>query len=270
MSVLSQDFNQIEVIVVDDGSDDDTESVVRNIADERLKYIKKANGGVSSARNAGLEVATGSLVAFLDSDDYWPENYLKKMVSALEEHPQHILAYCMTAFVKSDGSLFNALPVDRCKSGSVTQDLFKQHFVSPIGAVIRSCLIKDLRFDEGLTNMEDPDFFLRLSLMGDFLFVDELRVPRTDSPGSLSKVLSDNGLFVRERFYFNLGGKDCIAKDVAFRKLSRICVRLGKRYYRDKDYTKAKELLLRSVKYHPYDIRIYVYLLRTAFKSLFV
>jgi glycosyltransferase involved in cell wall biosynthesis len=269
MSALSQGVYQTEVIVIDDGSEDDTESVVGNIVDARLKYIKKTNGGVSSARNVGLDVATGSLLAFLDSDDYWPENYLEKMVSALEAHPQHVLAYCMTAYVKSDGSLLNSFPVERCKSGSVTQDLFAHHFVTPSGTVIRSNSIKDLRFDESLTNMEDPDFFLRLSLKGDFRFVDEIKVPRTDSPGSLSKGLSENALFVRERFYFELGGKDYIARDVAFRKLSRICVRLGKKFHGAGNYSKARELFFKSIKYNPYNARAYLYLVASTARSLF-
>lgn len=266
-SALSQDVGQTEVIVVDDGSVDNTEAVVRNIADTRLKYIKKTNGGVSSARNFGLDVASGSLVAFLDSDDYWPENYLRKMGSALEQHPQYILAYCMAARVESDGRLMDTVAVDWCKSGSVTEHLFKSHFVSPTGAVVRSCSIGDLRFDEALKNMEDPDFFLKLSLRGAFLFVDDVKVTRTVTPGSLSSRFTEDSLFVRERFYFELGGKDRMAKDVAFRKMSKICFRLGKKYYQANDYSKAKQMFLKSVKYHPLGMRAYVYLAIAASRS---
>ncbi len=269
LSALNQDAGQTEVIVVDDGSEDNTASVVRNIADSRLRYIKKTNGGVSSARNVGLDAATGRLVAFLDSDDYWPEKYLGKMVAALEQHPHYIMAYCMTARIKGDGRLLNTIPVDWCKSGLVTEDLFKHHFVAPVGAVIRSCSIGDLRFDEDLRNMEDPDFFLKLSLKGAFLFVDDIKVPRTDTPGSLSKILSRNSLFVRERFYYELGGEDHIARQVALRKFSVICVWLGKKYYKAKDYSNAKELFLKSVKYRPYNIKAYVYLAMAALRGTF-
>ena len=216
-----------------------------------------------------MDTATGKLLAFLDSDDYWPEHYLETMTSALQEHPECILAYCMTAFVESDGGLRNALPVERCKSGSVTQDLFEHHFISPIGAVIRSRSIQGLRFDEGLRSMEDPDFFLRLSLKGDFLFVDGIKVPRTDSPGSLSKGSSENALLVRERFFYELGGNECIDSAVAFRKMSRICLRLGKKHYDAGHYPKAEDLFRKAFKYHPLALRPPVYFLLAALRRVF-
>lgn len=269
LSVLGQGSGLAEVIVVDDGSDDDTERVVGNISDDRIKYIKKTNGGVSSARNAGIDAASGELLAFLDSDDYWPENYLHRMTSALQKHPQCIVAYCMSAFDRGDGSLVDAFPVGRCKSGMVTEDLFRHHFVSPMASVIRAGSIGELRFDETLRNMEDPDFFLRLSLKGRFLFVDGMRVTRTDTPGSLSKASSDNALLVRERFYFELGGNDIIDSAVAFEKLARISLRLGKKHYRAGHYRQARSLFLKSVKYRPWALKPRLYLLMAGFRSLF-
>ena len=76
-SVLSQTATDFEILVIDDGSTDDSRAVIENIYDARLKYFYKENGGVSSARNFGLAKAVGEYVSFLDSDDFWPKNFLR-------------------------------------------------------------------------------------------------------------------------------------------------------------------------------------------------
>ena len=70
-SVLNQTYNNIEVIVVDDGSTDNTEEVIKDIKDTSVIYIKEANAGACVARNKGIDVSSGDYIAFLDSDDEW-------------------------------------------------------------------------------------------------------------------------------------------------------------------------------------------------------
>lgn len=80
-SVLGQSFRDIELIVVDDGSKDDIETLVRGIGDPRLKYIRRpSNGGAAAARNTGLAVAEGEFIAFQDSDDLWLPNKLQRQM----------------------------------------------------------------------------------------------------------------------------------------------------------------------------------------------
>jgi len=87
-SVLSQDFQDLELIVVDDGSTDDTPQVVARFADPRVRYIRFAeNRGIGAARHAGVEAARGDLVAFNDSDDVWAPGKLTYMVSLFERYP---------------------------------------------------------------------------------------------------------------------------------------------------------------------------------------
>ena len=76
-SVLDQTESDLEIIVVDDGSTDDTHSIVSGISDDRVFYFFKTNGGPAGARNLGLSKAKGEYIAFLDSDDFWPENYIE-------------------------------------------------------------------------------------------------------------------------------------------------------------------------------------------------
>ena len=87
-SVLKQTYDNFELIIIDDGSTDNTETSIKDKYDEyiqngKIKYIKQKNSGVNIARNNGLSKATGNIIAYLDSDNYWMDTYLEKMVSAL-------------------------------------------------------------------------------------------------------------------------------------------------------------------------------------------
>lgn len=87
-SVLAQTFGDFEVIVVDDGSADDTAEKIAAIRDSRVRYIRQSNAGVSAARNRGVAEARGEIISFLDSDDLWKPEKLTHEVRFLEEHPE--------------------------------------------------------------------------------------------------------------------------------------------------------------------------------------
>jgi glycosyltransferase involved in cell wall biosynthesis len=94
-SVLNQSFKDLEMILVDDGSPDKCPTICDEYAkrDERVKVIHKKNGGLSSARNAGIEIAVGEYLTFLDSDDAWAEDKLKDIIIKLKENPADFLAF---------------------------------------------------------------------------------------------------------------------------------------------------------------------------------
>jgi glycosyltransferase involved in cell wall biosynthesis/SAM-dependent methyltransferase len=93
-TVLEQSYANLELIVCDDASDDDTEQVLGRIGDGRLRYLKLPKGGAAAARNAGLLAARGSVMVYLDSDNYWHPDYLLAMVTSLLEAPGHSAIYC--------------------------------------------------------------------------------------------------------------------------------------------------------------------------------
>lgn len=93
-SAFAQTFHDFELIAVDDGSQDGTMAWLDKQTDTRLKVLSQPNAGASVARNNGLKAAQGRYVAFLDADDTWEPDFLEKMVSALDTHPDAVLAYC--------------------------------------------------------------------------------------------------------------------------------------------------------------------------------
>lgn len=92
-SVISQSYNNLELIIVDDGSTDETEYLCRKLCqeDNRIKYYRKGNGGVSSARNEGLTQVRGEYVTFIDADDWYSENYLKTMMTLMSGEVELVL-----------------------------------------------------------------------------------------------------------------------------------------------------------------------------------
>ena len=93
-SVLGQSCDDLELIVVNDGSTDDSAAILSTFHDVRLTVIDQPNGGVSAARNTGIAAAQGAFVAFLDADDTWEPNFLAAMHAALDARPDAAIAYC--------------------------------------------------------------------------------------------------------------------------------------------------------------------------------
>ena len=265
-SVLAQTETDLEVLVVDDGSTDDTRSVIKGLNDERVIYFYKTNGGPASARNFGLSKANGEYIAFLDSDDFWPANYLEVMVSHLETQKQYGLAYCSFGFSSADGIRMELRNKPKnCKTGWVTADLFHQSFVSLVASVVRRELIEDFGFDELLHDAEDSDFFLRLSLRAQFLYVPGIYVYIKSSPDSFSgkAVLNCSRVLSLERFYYKGGGKEVLSPQVAKVKLSHAYRRSAKKYHKKSGRKAALFLYKKAIRYWPLDIRLYIGFVQT-------
>jgi glycosyltransferase involved in cell wall biosynthesis len=176
-SVLAQSFNDIEVIVVDDGSTDDTASVAGSCDDPRVKVISVANGGVARARNTGIEHAAGNLVAFIDADDMWRPTKLERQVQALANEPGCDISVTGAMRVDIEGRELRPMPLiapgrneDYCKALLLNSMVVG---CMSSGLVRRSALDPKRAFNPAFSQCADWDLWLRLSRTSGFALVRE-------------------------------------------------------------------------------------------------
>ncbi|MGL5192288.1 MAG: glycosyltransferase family 2 protein, partial [Chroococcales cyanobacterium] len=106
-SILTQTFPEFELIIINDGSTDNTLQVIEEVQDPRIQVFSYENGGLPEARNRGIARATGEFITFMDADDLWTPDKLEGQVAALQQNPKAGLAYSWTCFMDSEGKSFS-------------------------------------------------------------------------------------------------------------------------------------------------------------------
>lgn len=198
-SVFKQTYEDFEVIVVDDGSTDDTKEVLQ-VYMERIRYIYQENSGRSEARNTGIKAAKGKYVAFLDSDDLWTPGKLETQIDILEKNHDIDFLFGDKQRFSNDGriiihSMFKEKGYDEIFFGDslYVRDAYKKLLDEPFiptGTVImkRDCFDEAGLFDKDIY-AEDWDFWLRVALFKNMAYANELWELERDRPGSGSKNL---------------------------------------------------------------------------------
>jgi glycosyltransferase involved in cell wall biosynthesis len=160
-SVLAQDFQNFELIVVDDGSTDDTREILATYGQDII-VLQQTNQGVSAARNRGIAQAGGQLVAFLDSDDIWLPRKLSQQVDFFKLHPEAVINQTEEIWIRND---VRVNPKDRHRkpSGMIFERSLVLCLVSPSAVMIKKSLFDAVGvFDENLPACEDYDLWLRI------------------------------------------------------------------------------------------------------------
>jgi glycosyltransferase involved in cell wall biosynthesis len=164
-SALAQSYKPSEIIVVDDGSQDNTRSIVEQY-ENKVRYFHQTNAGPAAARNMGVREARGEWIAFLDSDDYWDRDHLKLLLKHAQDHPEAVLIYCGKIWVDEEGNLIqNSFKQTQFPSGWIFNDMFHANYISTTSAVLvkRDIVIKLCGFDVQLRIAEDYDLWLRIA-----------------------------------------------------------------------------------------------------------
>jgi glycosyltransferase involved in cell wall biosynthesis len=194
-SILQQSYGRIEIIVVDDGSKDDTKARLEQYG-SRIRVISQVNAGPAAARNRGMEVAKGELVAFLDSDDIWLPTKIERQVALLQKVGESVpCCLCNIAMQWRSGERasfdISALKPDSTEGVWLNPDevLATRFVLFNQGVVIRRQVLGRIcGFDEKFRCLEDYEFSLRLSLEGPWAFIEEpLVIWRESMTNSLYK-----------------------------------------------------------------------------------
>lgn len=190
-SVCKQTFNNWELIVVNDGSKDNTGDIVNGfLTDSRIKLISQENKGVSAARNTGIKAAKGRFITFLDADDYYLSDNLKKKYEVLINNESIDFVYCDV--IQCDDKLTDV----RVEKGAETDNLFKKVLqwqgetipTLPSNTMVKTALMKEkFLFDENLSNCADRYMKIQLAKNAKPGYIPQALVKYRNSPGSMSK-----------------------------------------------------------------------------------
>jgi glycosyltransferase involved in cell wall biosynthesis len=186
-SVLAQDYPALELIVVDDGSTDDTPRLLAGYG-ERIRVIRQERGGVSAARNRGIAAARGDYIAFLDSDDLWRPRKITSQVAFFRSCPEARICQTDEIWIRR-GRRVNPGYRHKKPSGSIFKASLALCLVSPSAVMIERSLFDEVGlFDEALPACEDYDMWLRISWKYPvFLIQEALTVKRGGHADQLSK-----------------------------------------------------------------------------------
>ncbi|MEI6079455.1 MAG: glycosyltransferase family A protein [bacterium] len=173
-SVLSQTYKDLELIIVDDGSIDNTKELVQELvaSDQRIKYFYIPNSGVSKARNLGIQKSKGELIAFLDSDDEWLPQKLQKQVQLYLNEPYH-LCHSDEIWVKN-GKKMNQMKKHEKSGGDIFIKCLPLCCISPSASILTRKLLDEVGlFDDELEVCEDYDLWLRVTARYPVSFIEE-------------------------------------------------------------------------------------------------
>ena len=186
-SVLEQSFIDFELVVVDDGSTDNTSELVRRFPAVKLIRLEE-NRGVSFARNRGVVEAQGDWVGFLDSDDLWEQGKLATQVKWIERHPDLQMVYTDEIWIRN-GVRVNPMNKHRKYSGDIFRYCLPLCIVSPSSVLLRTKVLSEVGgFDESMPVCEDYDLWLRIAKRYPFHFIEEkLIVKRGGHEDQLSR-----------------------------------------------------------------------------------
>ncbi|MEM9923379.1 MAG: glycosyltransferase [Cyanobacteria bacterium P01_D01_bin.50] len=185
-SVLNQSFTNLELIVVNDGSQDSTLNIISNIKDPRLKIFSYSNAGVAISRNRGIEESQGELIAFLDADDLWTVDKLGMQLKALQSNPQAAVAYSWVDYINESGDFLhhgNHITINGNGYKQMLVENVLENGSNPL--VSREVLNYVGGFNQSLVPAEDWDMWLRLAACYDFVTVP--------CPQILYRTLSSSG-----------------------------------------------------------------------------
>jgi glycosyltransferase involved in cell wall biosynthesis len=228
-SVLNQTLGDLELIIVDDGSTDGSREIIDSyLHDPRVRFRPVEHLGQPGAKNAGIELTRGPLIAFLDADDIWHPRKLEKQVALFEHDPALGVVYCRRTLIDEDGRElpYRQPPLQR---GDVLAPMFHDNFVCFSSAVVRRIVFEHVGlFDERSDLAIDFDLWLRVAAHYRFDYVDEPLVQYRCGHGNLSRRVGERlkiAMLMMRRFLN--GGRHRLCAKTILRTQAETCCHFG-------------------------------------------
>lgn len=222
-SVLNQTHREIEVIVVDDCSTDNTDFLIKSFSDERLQYIKlQKKSGACAARNVGILHSSGDYIAFQDSDDEWLPNKLELQIELLRFAPVSVGLVYGRFYKIANGRQLCRPNMRNLPEGNVLAHLLKDNFVgTPVMVVRRECFDKVGLFDEQLRRFQDWEFVIRVADSYEFRAINISLATAYEDTNSITKMESEfEALEYIHDKHKNLFSSDPVNSRILFRRMA--------------------------------------------------
>ncbi len=276
-SVLSQTFKDFEVIVVDDGSKDNTRKVLEPYMD-RIKYFYQDNRGVAGARNRGIEESEGVYIAFLDQDDIWLPEKLELQAEYLDRNADAGMVYCRYWREYQNSGRKKLRPKEKYLENGYIYCKVLFRYLIWIGTVMvrRDCFEKLGFFDASLVPAEDKEMLLRAAKNYRIGFVEKPLAVHRIRQQSLARHDKHKNLAAREKVlklgYQGLTPWEKLRYFLLFRyKYSRHLGKIGKSYLKAGDFGTSGKLYLRAVVKYPFRLKYWKGLLKSLYRrALFI
>jgi glycosyltransferase involved in cell wall biosynthesis len=279
-SVIAQTYPVHEVIVVDDGSTDNTRDIVKSYVrpkteDQRPKtlhptpltlhhnsttisYIYQENNGPAAARNTGIRAATGDYIAFLDADDTWLPEKIEIQLAKLKENPEYALVHTNRIFV-SDSGITKPDKKRVLQQGWIFDELLKKNFICLSTILVkRSCFDEIGYFDENprVNRCEDYDMWLRIARKYQIGFIDapliKYRiVPKSHIRSNIkASYAAEKAVFLKSLEQYS-GNKEMIKRA----RVRKLMYRMGHTFFHMRDYKQASSAFLEAVRLNNLDLK---------------
>lgn len=268
-SVLNQTYNDLELIIADDGSEDDTEQIVRAIPDPRIRYFKMPHTGrTAPLKNFAIRKSTGNYIAFIDSDDWWADNKLEKQIQLLTQQPN--IGFSITDAVTFKDAIVLSPRTYTHKQHIECDNIFNRmkenRFVvyNPTLVLRRKCLEKTGLFDEDMPYGSDYHFNMRLAYHYDAgIIYESLLWRRLHDTNESNQIPVENYEGYVNTFEY-LYRHNMVSKKYLQKAKSHALFSIGNVHKQKHNRPEARRHYVQSLKYNPLQPKCYWHL----FKSL--
>ena len=272
-SVLDQTFGDFEIIVLDDGSTDNTREIVSSFSDERIRYHYQPNSGLpASGRNKGMSLSSGAYISLLDGDDFWYREKLQKSKQALDDMPEAGLV-CHNEAIVHDDKVLRYTSYGPYRDDMYRQLLFEGNRLHSSAVTLR----REIFFNDGfkfsedrrLFTIEDYEYWLRLSRRYRFYFLPDVlgcyRVTETGAFLSSGGASPINMLRLLDEHFKEVDRGDGKTRKMIRRRRSSVMCGAGRMYQHSRQFEESKEWYLEALMENPYNYKALLGLITSSF-----